>query len=61
MSYKDNKRVVLEESEKVQVALENLVPGDIIELSAGNIVPADVRIISSENLLVNQSSLTGEA
>ncbi|EJV85259.1 magnesium-translocating P-type ATPase [Bacillus cereus] len=60
-SYKENKRAVLEESGKVQVALENLVPGDIIELSAGNIVPADVRIISSENLLVNQSSLTGEA
>ncbi|MGE8056000.1 magnesium-translocating P-type ATPase [Bacillus mycoides] len=59
--YKENKRAVLEESGKVQVALENLVPGDIIELSAGNIVPADVRIISSENLLVNQSSLTGEA
>ncbi|QWU45220.1 magnesium-translocating P-type ATPase [Bacillus sp. NP247] len=60
-SYKENKRAVLEESGKVQVALENLVPGDIIELSAGNIIPADVRIISSENLLVNQSSLTGEA
>ncbi|KAA6460496.1 magnesium-translocating P-type ATPase [Bacillus cereus] len=59
--YKENKRAVLEESGKIQVALENLVPGDIIELSAGNIVPADVRIISSENLLVNQSSLTGEA
>ncbi|PGY70811.1 magnesium-translocating P-type ATPase [Bacillus cereus] len=59
--YKENKRTLLEESGKVQIGLENLVPGDIIELSAGNIVPADVRIISSENLLVNQSSLTGEA
>ncbi|PFJ19676.1 magnesium-translocating P-type ATPase [Bacillus cereus] len=60
VSYKENKRAVLGESRKVQVGLEKLVPGDIIELSAGNIVPADVRIISSENLLVNQSSLTGE-
>jgi len=59
--YKENKRTLLEESGKVQIGLENRVPGDIIELSAGNIVPADVRIISSENLLVNQSSLTGEA
>ncbi|PEI34112.1 magnesium-translocating P-type ATPase [Bacillus wiedmannii] len=59
--YKENKRTLLEESGKVQIGLEDLVPGDIIELSAGNIVPADVRIISSENLLVNQSSLTGEA
>nr|WP_259418078.1 magnesium-translocating P-type ATPase [Bacillus toyonensis] len=61
VSYKENKRTLLEKSGKVQIGLENLVPGDIIELSAGNIVPADVRIISSENLLVNQSSLTGEA
>ncbi|MDA1763545.1 magnesium-translocating P-type ATPase [Bacillus cereus] len=59
--YKENKRTLLEESGKVQIGLEDIVPGDIIELSAGNIVPADVRIISSENLLVNQSSLTGEA
>ncbi|MCU4715807.1 magnesium-translocating P-type ATPase [Bacillus cereus] len=61
VTHKENKRGILGKSEKVQVALENLVPGDIIELSAGNIVPADVRIITSENLLVNQSSLTGEA
>ncbi|MCU5404254.1 magnesium-translocating P-type ATPase [Bacillus cereus] len=60
VSYKENKRTLLEERGKVKMSLENLVPGDIIELSAGNIVPADVRIISSENLLVNQSSLTGE-
>ncbi|MEB9982056.1 cation-transporting P-type ATPase, partial [Bacillus cereus] len=58
--YKENKRTLLEESGKLQIGLEDLVPGDIIELSAGN-MPADVRIISSENLLVNQSSLTGEA
>lgn len=61
VSYKGDKRTLLEESGKIKISLENLVPGDIIELSAGNIVPADVRIISSENLLVNQSSLTGEA
>ncbi|PQQ47327.1 magnesium-translocating P-type ATPase [Bacillus thuringiensis] len=61
LSYRENKSEILEKSEKIQVDPEDLVPGDIIELSAGNIVPADVRIISSENLLVNQSSLTGEA
>ncbi|WP_459502584.1 magnesium-translocating P-type ATPase [Bacillus sp. C1] len=49
-----------EQSEKVQVSPEKLVPGDIIFLSAGNIVPADVRILSSKNLLVNQSTITGE-
>ncbi|MHA1450459.1 MAG: cation-translocating P-type ATPase, partial [Candidatus Hodarchaeales archaeon] len=40
---------------------EDLVPGDIIEVSQGNRIPADCRIISSNNLLVNESSLTGES
>jgi len=38
-----------------------LVPGDIIHLSAGDMVPADVRILQSKDLFVNQSALTGES
>jgi sodium/potassium-transporting ATPase subunit alpha len=37
-----------------------LVPGDIIEVSAGQGVPADVRVLQSINLKVNNASLTGE-
>lgn len=44
-----------------EIPIEELVPGDIISLSAGDIVPADVRILSAKDLFVNQSSLTGEA
>lgn len=40
--------------------LREIVPGDIVYLSAGDIVPADVRIISSKDLFVDQASLTGE-
>ena len=39
---------------------EELVPGDIILLKAGDKVPADARIIESENLQVNEMTLTGE-
>ena len=44
-----------------EVAIEQLVPGDIVLLSAGDAVPADLRLLSAKDLLVNQSSLTGEA
>lgn len=38
-----------------------LVPGDIIILSEGERVPADARIVHTDNLQVNESSLTGES
>ncbi|MCX6694030.1 MAG: HAD-IC family P-type ATPase, partial [Methanomicrobiales archaeon] len=40
--------------------LRDLVPGDIISLSAGDIVPADARVLSERDLYLNQSALTGE-
>lgn len=44
-----------------EVAINELVPGDIIMLSAGDLVPADVRLISSRDLYVSQAILTGES
>ena len=38
-----------------------LVRGDIISLATGDAVPADVRILESQNLVVNETSLTGES
>lgn len=38
-----------------------LVPGDIITLSAGDKVPADARILEAQNFEANESSLTGES
>jgi P-type Mg2+ transporter len=46
---------------KIEVPMEDIVPGDIIFLSAGDMLPADVRLISSKELFVSQSSLTGES
>jgi len=44
-----------------EVPMAQLVPGDLVHLSAGDLVPADLRLIAAKDLFVNQSALTGEA
>ncbi|PWC17183.1 magnesium-translocating P-type ATPase [Brenneria roseae subsp. roseae] len=44
-----------------EIPLQELVPGDILYLSAGDMVPADVRLIESRDLFVSQAVLTGES
>ncbi len=44
-----------------EIPIEQLVPGDIVMLSAGDMIPADMRIIETKDLFVSQSSLTGES
>ena len=39
----------------------DVVPGDVIRLSAGDLVPADARLIESRDLYVQQAALTGES
>ena len=48
-------------NDHVEVPIEQLVPGDIVLLSAGDMIPADLRLISAKDLFINQSTLTGEA
>lgn len=52
---------VLRDGEKREVPAEELVRGDIIFLESGVRVSADARIIETNNLLVDESSLTGES
>jgi len=52
---------VLRNGKLEEIDVAELVPGDIVALSAGNMAPADLRIIESNNLFINQSSLTGES
>ena len=51
---------VLRDNKDVEIPLEKIIPGDIIILNAGDIIPADCLIIESEDLFVNESTLTGE-
>src|SRR5581483_10480695 len=44
-----------------QIAVEDLVPGDVVQLAAGDLVPADARLLESRDLFVNQALLTGES
>lgn len=44
-----------------EVPLREIVPGDIINLSAGKMIPADLKIIESTDLFINQSVLNGES
>lgn len=46
---------------KKEVKLSEIVPGDVIHLSAGDIVPADARVMNAKDLFVDQSALTGES
>ena len=46
---------------KQDIEISELVPGDVIQLSAGDIVPADARIINAKDFFVDQSALTGES
>ena len=49
------------QAEPREVPIRELVPGDLVRLSAGDLVPADVRLVSSRDLFVSQAALTGEA
>lgn len=45
----------------LELNISDLVPGDVIFLSAGDMIPADIRITEAKDLFVSQSSLTGES
>jgi P-type Mg2+ transporter len=44
----------------LSLPIDQLVPGDVVELIAGDLVPADARLLESRDLFVNQALLTGE-
>lgn len=52
---------VIRDGERFDIPSRELVPGDLVYLEAGDNVPADLRIIDSDNLRIQESSLTGEA
>ncbi len=52
---------VLRNGNQHEIPASEIVPRDIVLLSAGSMVPADGRILSSKDLYVNESALTGES
>lgn len=51
---------VLRDGQEQELAVEEIVPGDIVLLGTGDIVPADGLILESKELNMDESTLTGE-
>ena len=45
----------------VDLPMDQLVPGDVVNLQAGDLVPADARILTAATLEIDESALTGES
>lgn len=56
-----NKADVWRDGSLVEIPMDELVPGDIVRLSAGDMLPADVRFLTTKDTFVAQSTLTGES
>ena len=52
---------VLRDGRAVRLQSALLVPGDVFLLEKGDVVPADARLIESNELLIDESALTGES
>jgi len=52
---------VVRAGKEEEIPLQQLVPGDVVRLSAGDMIPADVRLIAAKDLFITQSTLTGES
>ncbi|SHF02316.1 magnesium-translocating P-type ATPase [Thermomonas hydrothermalis] len=49
------------DARRVEVPIKQLVPGDVIALSAGDMIPADCRVLTAKDLFVAQAAMTGES
>src|SRR5712692_7742024 len=52
---------VLRDGQRVDIPVTEVVPGDILILSAGDAIPGDALLLVSKELHVDESTLTGEA
>ena len=56
-----NKADVWRDGKLTEIPMDEVVPGDIIRLSAGDMLPADVRFLATKDTFVAQAALTGES
>ena len=52
---------VVRDGQPREIPLQQLVPGDIVKLSAGDMIPGDVRLLAAKDLFIIQATLTGES
>ena len=53
--------VAIRDGVECDLPVGDIVPGDIVILTAGAIIPADLRLLGAKDFFVSQSSLTGES
>lgn len=56
-----NRADIIRNGNQIEVFMEEILPGDIVKLTAGDLIPADIRFISTKDTFVAQSALTGES
>jgi len=54
------KATVLRDGQSQEIPNEDVVPGDIVVLTAGDSIPGDCLVLASKDLSVNEAALTGE-
>ncbi|HMJ81077.1 MAG TPA: HAD-IC family P-type ATPase, partial [Candidatus Dormibacteraeota bacterium] len=55
------KAKVVRDGAVTEVTMDDLVPGDVVNIEAGDLVPADGRILRGATLEIDESALTGES
>ena len=55
------KASVLRDGRQTEIAADELVPGDVVLLSAGSSIPADCLLLAEQDLFVDEAALTGES
>jgi Mg2+-importing ATPase len=50
-----------DDGKRIELPIKQLVPGDLIVLSAGDMIPADCRVLNAKDLFVSQAAMTGES
>lgn len=52
---------VLRSNKEILIKTSYLVPGDIVIINTGDVVPADLRLLESYNLMIDESTISGES
>jgi Mg2+-importing ATPase len=55
-----NKVPILRDGQALDVPPDEVVPGDVVRLSAGSTIPADCVVLESKDIFVDEAALTGE-
>lgn len=56
-----NTTAVTRDGQTQERSMDDVVPGDVVQLATGDMIPADAYLVATHDLFINQSSFTGEA